>query len=77
MYKGAKIKIHTCQKLYKPENNGMTYSNIERQDLSNKNSLYRVTIFQKCKGNKDISRQTNNERKFASRPTYNKFLRKN
>ena len=22
-YKGEKIKIHTCQKLYKPENNGM------------------------------------------------------
>ena len=23
MYKGEKIKIHTCQKLYKLENNGM------------------------------------------------------
>ena len=50
----------------------MTYSNIERQDLSNKNSLYRVTILQKWKGNKDISRQTNNERNLqADIPTIN------
>lgn len=56
----------------------MTYSNVnERQDLSDKNSLYGVTILQKMKGNKAISRQTNNERKFASRPNYNKFLKTN
>lgn len=34
MYKGAKIKIHTCQKLYKPENNGMISVPEEKKKVS-------------------------------------------
>lgn len=43
----------------------MTYSNIERQDPVRQKFFIRGNYSSKMKGNKAISRQTNNERKIC------------